>query len=58
MAPSLCRDGGAQAAGVIAIERDGGYVEVADNGKRTKLEKAAVTLNDCLACRYLSAPAC
>lgn len=34
----------------IAIEQDGSYVQVEDNGSRRKLEKASITLNDCLAC--------
>ena len=36
--------------GFIAIEEDGKYVEVMENGDRKILESAKITLNDCLAC--------
>ena len=39
------------AKGRIQIEQDGGYIEVAEDGSSTKLEKAAISLSDCLACR-------
>ena len=31
--------------------RDGDYYEVTKDGLENKLEKAQITLNDCLACR-------
>ncbi|XP_029997519.1 cytosolic Fe-S cluster assembly factor narfl [Sphaeramia orbicularis] len=34
----------------IQIEDDGSYVQVNQDGGRQKLEKAKITLNDCLAC--------
>ncbi|XP_029364432.1 cytosolic Fe-S cluster assembly factor narfl isoform X2 [Echeneis naucrates] len=34
----------------IQIEDDGSYVQVNQDGGRKKLEKAKITLNDCLAC--------
>jgi iron only hydrogenase large subunit-like protein len=37
-------------AASIAIEADGSYVSVADNGARTKMAKVGITLQDCLAC--------
>ncbi|ESP01419.1 hypothetical protein LOTGIDRAFT_111940 [Lottia gigantea] len=36
--------------GKIRIEDDGNYLEVSEEGEETKLEKAKITLNDCLAC--------
>ncbi|XP_053378942.1 cytosolic Fe-S cluster assembly factor narfl-like [Mercenaria mercenaria] len=36
--------------GKIRIEDDGSYVDVSEGGKETKLQKAQITLNDCLAC--------
>eukprot|EP01147_Barroeca_monosierra_P000036 gene36-3432_t len=34
----------------IAIEPDGTYTQVQEDGSKIKLEKAKITLNDCLAC--------
>eukprot|EP00045_Choanoeca_perplexa_P014354 m.168411 g.168411 ORF g.168411 m.168411 type:complete len:473 (-) comp16651_c0_seq2:1837-3255(-) len=34
----------------IEIEPDGSYIQVSPSGKKTKLQKASITLNDCLAC--------
>jgi iron only hydrogenase large subunit-like protein len=34
----------------LSIQEDGSYVEIDQQGKATKLEKAKITLNDCLAC--------
>jgi iron only hydrogenase large subunit-like protein len=34
----------------IQVEDDGSYYQLNDTGKKTKLEKAKITLNDCLAC--------
>lgn len=34
----------------IRIEDDGSYMEVAESGEEKKLQKAQITLNDCLAC--------
>uniref|UniRef100_A0A8C4EY22 Nuclear prelamin A recognition factor-like n=1 Tax=Dicentrarchus labrax TaxID=13489 RepID=A0A8C4EY22_DICLA len=34
----------------IQIEDDGSYVQVNQDGEKQKLEKAKITLNDCLAC--------
>ncbi|XP_061181017.1 cytosolic Fe-S cluster assembly factor narfl-like [Saccostrea echinata] len=34
----------------IRIEDDGSYMEVAESGEEKKLQKARITLNDCLAC--------
>ncbi|XP_008286127.1 cytosolic Fe-S cluster assembly factor narfl [Stegastes partitus] len=34
----------------IQIEDDGSYVQVSQDGGKQKLEKAKITLNDCLAC--------
>jgi len=34
----------------IKIELDGSYIQVGQDGQETKLEKAKITLNDCLAC--------
>lgn len=34
----------------IQIEDDGSYVQVSSDGGKQKLEKAKITLNDCLAC--------
>eukprot|EP00730_Choanoeca_flexa_P017927 TRINITY_DN8687_c0_g1_i2.p1 TRINITY_DN8687_c0_g1~~TRINITY_DN8687_c0_g1_i2.p1 ORF type:complete len:476 (+),score=90.18 TRINITY_DN8687_c0_g1_i2:144-1571(+) len=34
----------------IEIEPDGSYIQVTNDGKKTKLQKASITLNDCLAC--------
>ncbi|CAC5385014.1 Probable cytosolic Fe-S cluster assembly factor CPIJ010948,Probable cytosolic Fe-S cluster assembly factor narfl,Nuclear prelamin A recognition factor,Cytosolic iron-sulfur assembly component 3,Protein NAR1,Probable cytosolic Fe-S cluster assembly factor GJ13047,Probable cytosolic Fe-S cluster assembly factor v1g210509,Probable cytosolic Fe-S cluster assembly factor GM20417,Probable cytosolic Fe-S cluster assembly factor AAEL012261,Probable cytosolic Fe-S cluster assembly factor GF22738,Probable cytosolic len=36
--------------GKIRIEDDGSYLSINDEGQETKLEKAKITLNDCLAC--------
>ncbi|KAK7507853.1 hypothetical protein BaRGS_00000818 [Batillaria attramentaria] len=36
--------------GKIRIEDDGSYMEISESGVETKLEKAKITLNDCLAC--------
>ncbi|KAH3823588.1 hypothetical protein DPMN_125396 [Dreissena polymorpha] len=36
--------------GKIRIEDDGTYYNVSDTGVETKLQKAQITLNDCLAC--------
>lgn len=36
--------------GKIKIEDDGSYIEVLEGGSERKLEKAKITLNDCLAC--------
>ncbi|VDI31298.1 Hypothetical predicted protein [Mytilus galloprovincialis] len=36
--------------GKIRIEDDGSYLSVNDEGQETRLEKAKITLNDCLAC--------
>lgn len=35
----------------IELDDDGGYLQVAQDGSATRLAKAAITLNDCLACR-------
>jgi hypothetical protein len=34
----------------IRIEDDGSYLSVNEEGQETRLEKAKITLNDCLAC--------
>ncbi|EFA78611.1 nuclear prelamin A recognition factor-like protein [Heterostelium album PN500] len=34
----------------VDIDKDGSYVEIDEFGEKTKLEKATITLNDCLAC--------
>ncbi|GAM24614.1 hypothetical protein SAMD00019534_077890, partial [Acytostelium subglobosum LB1] len=34
----------------VHIESDGTYMEVGDDGQKSKMEKATITLNDCLAC--------
>ncbi|EGD72623.1 hypothetical protein PTSG_04358 [Salpingoeca rosetta] len=34
----------------IAIEPDGSYMQLKEDGTKVKLEKAKITLNDCLAC--------
>ncbi|KAM9994703.1 hypothetical protein ACTFIY_000903 [Dictyostelium cf. discoideum] len=34
----------------IQIESDGRYVEISEDGTKKSLEKATITLNDCLAC--------
>ncbi|XP_020606297.1 probable cytosolic Fe-S cluster assembly factor v1g210509 [Orbicella faveolata] len=34
----------------IKIEDDGSYVQLSEGGERTKLQRAQITLNDCLAC--------
>ncbi|KAI9253190.1 iron hydrogenase [Sporodiniella umbellata] len=35
----------------IKVDQEGGYYEIShDDGQETKLEKASITLNDCLAC--------
>ncbi|XP_074613137.1 putative cytosolic Fe-S cluster assembly factor v1g210509 [Acropora palmata] len=34
----------------IKIEDDGSYVQLSEVGEKTKLERAQITLNDCLAC--------
>lgn len=36
--------------GKIRIEDDGSYFSVSEGGQETKLQKAQITLNDCLAC--------
>ncbi|GFO32095.1 cytosolic Fe-S cluster assembly factor narfl [Plakobranchus ocellatus] len=36
--------------GKIRIEDDGSYTEIDNTGSETRLEKAKITLNDCLAC--------
>lgn len=36
----------------IEIDDDGGYLQISNDGSSKKLEKASITLNDCLACRY------
>ncbi|KAK3782930.1 hypothetical protein RRG08_016309 [Elysia crispata] len=36
--------------GKIRIEDDGSYTEIDQTGSETRLEKAKITLNDCLAC--------
>ncbi|XP_064647003.1 cytosolic Fe-S cluster assembly factor narfl-like [Lineus longissimus] len=36
--------------GVIKIENDGSYLQIGEDGEERKLEKAKITLNDCLAC--------
>ncbi|XP_019646366.1 PREDICTED: cytosolic Fe-S cluster assembly factor narfl-like isoform X1 [Branchiostoma belcheri] len=36
--------------GKIKIHNDGSYVQVAQTGEEVKLQKAKITLNDCLAC--------
>lgn len=36
--------------GKIKIEDDGSYIEVSESGEERRLEKAKITLNDCLAC--------
>ncbi|KAJ8318611.1 hypothetical protein KUTeg_003702 [Tegillarca granosa] len=36
--------------GKIRIEDDGSYYDVSESGTTTKLQKATITLNDCLAC--------
>ncbi|CAL1541927.1 unnamed protein product [Lymnaea stagnalis] len=36
--------------GKIRIEDDGSYTEISQEGVETRLEKAKITLNDCLAC--------
>ena len=37
----------------IKIDDTGDYYEVNAYGEETKLETATITLNDCLACRYI-----
>nr|XP_056722286.1 cytosolic iron-sulfur assembly component 3 [Euleptes europaea] len=39
-----------KAAAKIRIEDDGSYFQVSEDGESQKLEKAKITLNDCLAC--------
>ncbi|KAJ7306105.1 hypothetical protein JRQ81_010471 [Phrynocephalus forsythii] len=39
-----------KAAAKIRIEDDGSYFQVDEDGASQKLEKAKITLNDCLAC--------
>lgn len=34
----------------IKIEDDGSYVQLSEDGERTQLQRAQITLNDCLAC--------
>ncbi|XP_073239356.1 probable cytosolic Fe-S cluster assembly factor v1g210509 [Porites lutea] len=34
----------------IKIEDDGSYVQLSEGGEKTKLQRAQITLNDCLAC--------
>ncbi|EDQ92124.1 uncharacterized protein MONBRDRAFT_22967 [Monosiga brevicollis MX1] len=43
-------EGDAAKGARIEIEPDGSYVQLAQDGKKTKLERAKITLNDCLAC--------
>jgi hypothetical protein len=41
----------------IKVDKEGGYYEISqDDGKEKKLEKASISLNDCLACRYKKNP--
>lgn len=35
----------------IEIDDDGSYLQIENDGRSKKLEKAKITLNDCLACR-------
>ncbi|ORZ00750.1 hypothetical protein BCR43DRAFT_152036 [Syncephalastrum racemosum] len=35
----------------IKVDQEGGYYEISQDGGESKLEKASITLNDCLACR-------
>ncbi|OXB81894.1 UNVERIFIED_CONTAM: hypothetical protein H355_015091 [Colinus virginianus] len=39
-----------KAAAKIKIEADGSYFQISQDGEAQKLEKAKITLNDCLAC--------
>ncbi|XP_031562291.1 probable cytosolic Fe-S cluster assembly factor v1g210509 [Actinia tenebrosa] len=41
---------GSQGLAKIKIESDGSYVQLSEDGGKAKLEKAQITLNDCLAC--------
>nr|XP_058953510.1 probable cytosolic Fe-S cluster assembly factor v1g210509 [Pocillopora verrucosa] len=34
----------------IKIEDDGSYIQLSEGGEKTKLQRAQITLNDCLAC--------
>jgi iron only hydrogenase large subunit-like protein len=36
----------------LKVTENGEYYQVEVDGTQTKLEKASITLNDCLACRY------
>jgi hypothetical protein len=36
----------------VSVNENGDYYQVEIDGSQTKLEKAFITLNDCLACRY------
>jgi len=36
--------------GKIRVEDDGSYTEISKSGEELKMEKAKITLNDCLAC--------
>lgn len=44
------KDGKGGSGAAIKIQTDGSYVQVDEGGVETKLEKARITLNDCLAC--------
>jgi hypothetical protein len=39
-------------AGDVRLNGQGEYYQVELDGTETKLEKASITLNDCLACRF------
>ncbi|EDO38275.1 predicted protein [Nematostella vectensis] len=41
---------GAKGLAKIKIESDGSYVQLSEDGGKSKLQKAEITLNDCLAC--------
>jgi hypothetical protein len=40
----------------IQADGQGGYYEVTKDGQSTKLKEATISLNDCLACRYVAFP--
>jgi iron only hydrogenase large subunit-like protein len=40
-------------SGEIQSDGKGGYYEVTKDGQATPLKEASISLNDCLACRYL-----
>ncbi|XP_038007594.1 cytosolic iron-sulfur assembly component 3 isoform X1 [Motacilla alba alba] len=48
--PVQVRRGPGTAAARIRIEPDGSYVQLSQDGEAQKLEKAKISLNDCLAC--------